>query len=201
MTETFLPGNGPLPENTFFELKKGDLLVRPNSDNLPGSIAIPYGRMYGHVAIVTEGASGNTITETLEKTKVVEALFFDQATRQLQWNKQNQIREEKAIVSFGKRFTGIRFRLRTKLTCKQANEMVRFARNQLDGGYNILSLKKKDQNNNELENEDWHCATLVWQAYFLALETDIDSNGGIFIYPSDIIANQIFNSDEGRIRF
>ncbi len=46
-------------ENTFFELKKGDLLVRPNSDNLPGSIDISYGRMYGHVAIVTEGASGS----------------------------------------------------------------------------------------------------------------------------------------------
>lgn len=201
VTETIIADVEPISENTYFELKKGDLLVRPNSDNLPGSVKIPYGRMYGHVALVTEGASGNTITETLEKTKVVEALFFDQATRQLQWSRKNQIREEKAIVSFGKRFTGIRFRLRTDLTGKQADEMVRFVRNQLDGGYNILSLKKKDQNTGELKNEDWHCATLVWQAYFLALGTDIDANGGIFIYPSDIIANHIFNFPEGRVRF
>ena len=188
-------------ENTFFELKTGDLLVRPNSDNLPGSIDIPYGRMYGHVGIVTEGASGNTIREVLEKAKVVEALFFDQATRELQWSKKNQIREEKAIVSFGNRFKGIRFRLRTNISSEQAGEMVRFARNQLDGGYNILSLKRKEENSIELKNEDWHCATLVWQAYYVTSGTDIDANGGIFIYPSDIIANPVFDIPEGRIRF
>jgi uncharacterized protein YycO len=31
--------------------------------------------------------------------------------------------------------------------------------------------------------------------------TDIDANGGIFIYPSDIIANPVFDIPEGRIRF
>ncbi len=191
----------PVSENTFFELKKGDLLVRPNSDNLPGSIAIPYGRMYGHVAIVTEGARGNTIREVLEKTKVVEALFFDQATRKLQWNKKNQIREGKAIVSFGDRFKTIRFRLRANITGEQADEMVRFVRNQLDGGYNILSLKRKDRNAAGMINKDWHCATLVWEAYYLFSGTDIDANGGIFIYPSDIIANPVFNIPEGRVRF
>jgi hypothetical protein len=191
----------PVSENTFFELKTGDLLVRPNSDNLPGSIDIPYGRMYGHVGIVTEGASGNTIREVLEKAKVVEALFFDQATRELQWSKKNQIREEKAIVSFGNRFKGIRFRLRKNISSEQAGEMVRFARNQLDGGYNILSLKRKEENSGELKNEDWHCATLVWQAYYLTTGTDIDANGGILIYPSDIIANPVFDIPEGRIRF
>lgn len=191
----------PVPENTFFEFKKGDLLVRPNSDNLPGSIAIPYGRMYGHVAIVTEGASGSTIQEALEKAKVVEALFFDQATRELQWKKKNQIREGKAIVSFGDRFKNIRFRLRTNITCEQADEMVRFVRNQVDGGYNILSLKRKERKTGEMINYDWHCATLVWQAYYCTTETDIDANGGIFIYPSDIIANPVFNIPEGRVRF
>lgn len=191
----------PISENTFFELKRGDLLVRPNWENLPGSISIPYGRMYGHVAIVTEAASGKTITETLEKAKVVEALFFDQATRKLQWNKKNQIREEKAIVSFGGRFKGIRFRLRTDLTTEQAAEMVRFARNQLDGGYNILSLKREEKESDKLKNADWHCATLVWQAYYMVLGVDIDSNEGIFIYPSDIIVNPLFNNAEGRIRF
>jgi len=191
----------PIPENTFFELKTGDLLVRPNSDNLPGSIAIPYGRMYGHVGIVTEGASGSTISEALEKAKVVEALFFDQATRELQWNRKNQIREEKAIVSFGNRFKGIRFRLRTNISGEQSDEMVRFVRNQLDGGYNILSLKKKAENSGEIKNGDWHCATLVWQAFYLTSGKDIDANGGIFIYPSDIIANPVFDIHEGRIRF
>ncbi len=132
---------------------------------------------------------------------MVEALFFDQATRELQWNKKNQIREGKAIVSFGDRFKNIRFRLRANITVEQADEMIRFVRNQLDGGYNILSLKKKDRNTSEMVNEDWHCATLVWQAYYFTSGTDIDTNGGIFIYPSDIIVNPVFNIPEGRVRF
>ena len=191
----------PVQENTFFELKKGDILLRPNSDNLPGSIAIPYGRMYGHAAIVTEGAKGRTISEALEKAKVIEALFFDQATRKLQWSKEDQIREGKAIVSFGNRFKGIRFRLRMNITGEQADGIIQFAKNQLDGGYNILSLKRKEQSSGEIKNEDWHCATLVWQAFYLNSGIDLDANGGIFIYPSDIIANQVFNQPEGRIRF
>jgi hypothetical protein len=190
-----------VPENTFFELKKGDILLRPNSDNLPGSIAIPYGRMYGHAAIVTEGAKGQTISEVLENTKVIEALFFDQATRKLQWSKEDQIREEKAIVSFGNRFKGIRFRLRIDITGEQADDIIQFAKNQLNGGYDILSLKRKEHSSGEIKNEDWHCATLVWEAYYLTLGLDLDANGGIFIYPSDIIANQVFNHTEGRIRF
>jgi hypothetical protein len=191
----------PVAENTFFELRKGDILVRPNSDWLPGSCAIPYGRRYGHVALVSEGATGQTINEALEKAKVVEALFFDQATRKFQWKKKNQIREGSAIVSFGNRFRGIRFRLRMNITEKQAEEMVQFAKNQLDGGYNILSFKRKEHDTVEIKNEDWHCATLVWEAYYLAVGTDLDSNGGIFIYPSDIIANQVFNQPGGRVRF
>lgn len=191
----------PVQENTFFELKKGDILLRPNSDNLPGSITIPYGRMYGHAAIVTEGAKGRTINEALKKAKVVEALFFDQATRKFQWKKTNQIREGSAIVSFGNRFKGIRFRLRTDITSEQADEMVWFAKNQLDGGYNILSLKRKESNLGEIKNENWHCATLVWDAYYHTMGIDLDANGGIFIYPSDIIANPVFNNPDGRIRF
>jgi uncharacterized protein YycO len=119
----------------------------------------------------------------------------------LQWKKENQIREGKASVSFGKRFKGIRFRLRANITDEQASEMARFARNQLEGGYNILSLKRKDGNSGEIKNEDWHCATLVWKAFYLTTGKDIDTNGGIFIYPSDIIANPVFNHPEGRIRF
>jgi hypothetical protein len=191
----------PVAENSFFELKKGDILVRPNSDRLPGSCNIPYGRRYGHVALVTEGATGRTVSEALEKAKVVEALFFDQATRKFQWKKTNQIREGSAIVSFGNRFKGIRFRLRTNITGEQADEMVQFARNQLNGGYNILSLKRKELDSSKIKDEDWHCATLVWEAYFLTLGLDLDANSGIFIYPSDIIANPVFNQPDGRVRF
>lgn len=188
-------------ENQYFELLEGDILVRPNWSWLPGSSPVEGGRKYGHVAIVTKSASGSTITEALEKALVAEALFFDQATKEFQFKKENQIREGKAIVSFGKKFTGIRYRLRMPLTEKQKQQISSFSRAQLKGGYNILSVKRKNQKNEKFDNLDWHCATLVWQAYYLATGIDIDANGGLFIYPSDIIAHPVFDKPGGIVRF
>jgi hypothetical protein len=189
-------------------LKKGDILIRPNWGWLPGSCLVENGQKYGHVAIVTEGASGKTIDEALERASVIEALFFDQATRKFQFQKKDQIREGKASISFGHKFKGIRYRLRMHLNGDQTESMIKFLRNQLDGGYDILSLKKRFGSNAEkelllrnLKNENWHCATIVWNAYYLATGLDIDSNDGFFVYPSDIIACKYFDLPDGRVRF
>jgi hypothetical protein len=196
-----------ISDTSSFSLRKGDILIRPNWWWLPGSYPMYDGRKFGHVAIVTGGAEGNSIDEALAKATVVEAVFFDQATKKLQIRKKDQIRETKAIVSFGDKFKGIRYRLRMNLTDEQADLMIRFLRNQLDGGYNILSLKKQPDSNDkisvfkELKNANWHCGTLVWEAYYLYSGVDIDGNKGLFVYPSDIIASKNFNLPGSRIRF
>jgi hypothetical protein len=197
-----------LSENDSITLMVGDLLVRPNWTWLPGTCSVENGRKYGHVAIVTQGASGKTIDEALEKANVIEALFFDQATREFQFNKKDQIREGKASVSFGKRFKGIRYRLRMNLSEVQKDKMITFLRNQLDGGYNIFSVKRSFDSDDDKEmmvqdfkNESWHCATLVWDAYYLTTGVDIDANGGYLVYPSDLIASKYFDLPDGRIRF
>lgn len=184
-----------------FELQPGDILVRPNWWWLPGSSPVAGGRKYGHVAFVTKGAAGATIEEALKKAVVIEALFFDQASKRFQFKKENQVRQEKAIVSFGNKFTGIRYRLRADINPDQLQKMTGFLENQLDGGYDLLSMKEKNGLDNSPENKDWHCATIVWHAYYHALGIDIDSNEGIFIYPSDIIASTLFDKKDGRIRF
>jgi hypothetical protein len=197
-----------LSENDSITLNVGDLLVRPNWAWLPGACSVENGRKYGHVAIVTQGASGKTIDEALGKATVIEALFFDQATRKFQIHKKDQIREGKASVSFGKRFKGIRYRLRMNLNEVQKGKMITFLRNQLDGGYNIFSLKRSPDSEDEkammlqnLKNESWHCATLVWDAYYLITGVDIDANEGYLVYPSDLIASKYFDLPGGRVRF
>jgi hypothetical protein len=197
-----------IPDTTRFTLRKGDILVRPNWGWMPGSCYVRNGRKYGHVAMVTEDATGNTIEEALSKASVIEALFFDQGTRKFQFNKNDQIRERKAIVSFGRRFKGIRYRLRMDLTYDQTDKMIQFLRNQLDCGYNILSIKKQFESASgresalkSMKNSTWHCATIIWEAYYLTAYIDIDANGGIFIYPADIIASKYFDLPGGRICF
>jgi hypothetical protein len=189
-------------------LLKGDILARPNWEGMPGSWSVRNGRRYGHAALVTEGATGKTIEEALSKASVVEAVFFDQGTREFQFNKADQIKERKAIISFGKRFKGIRYRLRMDLTDQQIEKMIKFVRDQVDGGYNILSVKKRFASASEreaalinLKNRNWHCATIIWEAFYLTSNTDIDENGGVFIYPADIIASKYFDLPGGRICF
>jgi hypothetical protein len=196
------------PDTAIFILRKGDILVRPNWGGLPGSCSIRNGRKYGHVALVTADATGKTIEEALSKAYVIEALFFDQGTRKFQFNKKDQIREREAVISFGERFKGIRYRLRIDLTDDQTEKMIQFLRDQLDCGYNILSLKKQFDSASEreaalknLKNSDWHCATMIWEAYYLTADIDIDGNGGIIIYPADIIASKYFDLPGGRICF
>jgi hypothetical protein len=197
-----------IPDTVLFTLKKGDILVRPNWYGMPGSYAVSGGRKYGHVAIVTEEATGRNMDEALAKALVVEALFFDQATRKFQFKKENQIREAPASVSFGKRFKGIRYRLRYNLTAAQTESMIHFLRNQLEGGYNILSLKRElkigagnDSLIQTLKCKNWHCATLTWEAFYLVAGIDIDANKGLLIYPSDIIASKYFDLPGGRVQF
>lgn len=197
-----------ISDTASFTLLKGDILARPNWEGMPGSWSVRNGRRYGHSALVTEGATGNTIEEALSKASVVEAVFFDQGTREFQFNKADQITERKAIISFGKRFKGIRYRLRMDLTDQQIEKMVKFVRAQADGGYNLLSLKKRFASASEresalanLKNRNWHCVTIIWEAFYLTSNTDIDENKGIFIYPSDIIASGHFDLPGGRICF
>ena len=197
-----------ISDTTSITLRKGDILARPNWDGMPGSWAIRNGRRYGHAALVTAGATGRTVEEALSKASVVEAVFFDQGTREFQFDKADQIKERKAIISFGRRFNGIRYRLRMDLTDQQIERMIKFAREQADGGYNILSLKRRfataaerESALDNLKNRNWHCATIIWEAFYLSSDTDIDENGGMFIYPSDIIARRHFDLPGGRICF
>jgi hypothetical protein len=198
----------PISDTVPLLLKRGDILVRPNWSWLPGSYPINEGRVFGHVAIVTEDVAGKSIDDALAKASVIEAVVFDQKTRKFIFNRTDRVRETKASISFGPRFKGIRYRLRINLTDQQTNDMLAFLRNQLQGDYAIFSAKRFVGSNSEkaialhgLKGSGWHCASIAWQAFYLACGVDIDENKGFVVYPADIIASKYFNSKGGRIRF
>jgi hypothetical protein len=194
-----------LIDTVTFSLKRGDILIRPNFYWLPGSYQINAGRMFGHAAIVTEDVSGKSVDVVLAKASIIEAVVFDQKTRSFIFDKKEQVRETKAIISFGSRFKGIRYRLRMNLTDQQTADLIQFLKNQLDGGYSIFTVKKFVDSDSEkkvaLRNLNWHCASIVWQAFYQAAGVDIDENEGFVVYPADIIASKYFDLSGGRTRF
>jgi hypothetical protein len=195
-------------KNGKFTLEPGDILARPNLNWLPGSSHVASGRKIGHVAIVVQGATGNRPEEALQKAIVVEAFIFDQATRKFVFNREKQVRLAPALVSFGKRFSGIRYRLRMPIEQRQQEQLVLFLNAQIGKcGYKIFSNTRscpegKVKTGTFRQNYDgWNCATLAWYTICQAAGINIDFNQGIIVYPNDIINSPQFNSPEGRIRF
>lgn len=199
-------GNGKVIQHSnssSIEFRVGDILCRPNWPYLPSSMAIPNGRRYGHVAIVVKGGSGSTVEEALRNSIVIEALLFDQKTKTFLFNSEDQVRQESAWYSFGEKFDGIRYRLRTEINTTQATSIKNFLGSQLGASYNIFSLKKQKSRKNaqQIRRKNWHCATLTWEAFYFFVGLDIDANGGVIIYPSDIIGSSVFDVENGRVCF
>ncbi|MFW5793335.1 MAG: hypothetical protein ACOCWC_03555, partial [Bacteroidota bacterium] len=65
-------------------------------------------------------------------------------------------------------------------------------------------MVEKGLRRNWADNDHWYCSLLIWQAVLYVSGIDLDSNGGYFVYPNDLIASPYFNNEngfKGRTRF
>ena len=195
-------------KNEIFTLQPGDILARPNLNWLPGSSKVSSGRKFGHAAVVVQGATGNSPEEALQKALVVEAFVFDQATRRFVFNREKQVRMVPAWISFGNRFSGIRYRLSMPLDPQQQEMIALFLKAQIGKcRYKIFSNARECTGEKgyavSLPTEDcgWNCATIIRYSFCRATGINIDANRGTIVYPNDIINSPVFDSSEGRLRF
>jgi len=191
-----------------FTLQPGDILARPNLNWLPGSSKVSSGRNFGHASIVVLGATGNSPDEALQKALVVEAFLFDQATRRFEFREEKQVRLAPAGISFGTRFSGIRYRLRMPLDPQQQEMLILFLNAQVGKCRYKAFSDTKDCPGEKMQTDSppaancgWNCATLAWYSMCYAAGINIDFNRGNFVYPNDIINSAMFNTSEGRLRF
>jgi hypothetical protein len=196
------------------ELKKGDILVRPNLNILPGTSPVNGGKNYGHAAIVVKGFRHWHPDSLLARTIIIESIAKDVPAG-------FQVREIKALVSnrmesfdnhnFDNRYKGHRYRLRLPLSESAIDSIIHFAQDQKGklSSWNASKFIPKDPklNNapsNLMENETWYCSLLVWQSVFNVTGLDIDHSGGYMAYPNDLINSSYFDSlpdGKGRLRF
>ncbi len=188
-----------------FELKVGDILVRPNWNWFPGTEKVPMGRKVGHLGIVVKGAKGNNLEEVVENSEIIESYIFDQKTRSFIFGQKDKVRQRPASISFNKKFKGIRYFLRYPLTIDQADSLALFLNNVKGGDYNLFSFKTLNKlqffNDNEGNQLSWNCVSLVWAAYKSVVKVDLDANGGYFLYPNDVLCSSIFDARGRRVNF
>lgn len=188
-----------------FELKKGDILVRPNWNWFPGTDKVPKGRIVGHLGIVVKGAIGRNLEAALDSTQIIESFIFDQKTRSFIFGQKDKVRQRPASISFNKKFKGIRYLLRYPLTIGQADSLSLFLNDAKGGDYNLFSFKSSDKlkflDNIKRNQVTWNCVSLVWAAYKTVVNVDLDANGGYFLFPNDVLCSAVFDPPGRRVNF
>lgn len=201
------------------ELRRGDIIVKPNVNLLPGTSFIEGGWGYGHAAIVTVGARQHHPDSLLAA-----AMIFESHARPV--HRVHQLREVPGYIistdpvlhndNFGPEYTGHRYRLRLNIPETQIDSVIAFVRSQ-KGSYSswnamkrfpgiphIEQLVKDGKRENWADNTHWYCSLLVWLAVLYVTGFDLDPNGGYYVYPNDLIASPYFKNTtdfNGRARF
>jgi len=193
------------------DFRPGDILVKANHNWLPGTAQVYGGKGFGHAALVIEGEQDTDILRLLKKTIVFESHARDVPP-------EYQLRKAPAYlpgddfrtanITFGPQNLGYCYRLRPNLSEVQIREMIHFVISQ-DNGTSCWRAQKRfseyKANPTSPEGGSWYCSLLLWQAYFTLFGIDLDPNGGVMVYPNDLIAGKYFDNTENqphkRVRF
>ncbi len=189
-------------ENTAFELKRGDILVRPNNNWLPGTEFVQNGNNFGHAVIVLKGAVGRSVEEALSKSEIFESNSRDVPD-------EFQLRKVAAYApgddfrysndSFGSKYAGKRYRLRSPLSEAQIDSVLNYIVAQDE---DVSSWRaQKNTSNVSVDKHYWYCSLLIYQAFKDVLDIDLDTNGGLIVFPNDLINHPLFDGKSGRMVF
>jgi hypothetical protein len=175
------------------ELKRGDLLVKPNHNWFPGSAWVEGGTSFGHIAIVVEGATGNSAEDVLQKAIILESQARN-VPAEYQLRKVNAYRPGFDYrfdnYSFDPSKAPYRYRLRPELTTEQFDSLIAFMESHLNGISSWRAQKKYTTDYPPVagqSNSYWYCSMIIWQAFYTVLGIDTDVNRGVIVYPNDII--------------
>lgn len=194
------------------ELRAGDILVKPNTNLLPGSAMVFGGRGFGHAVLVIKGAQDTNTMNLLKKVRIFESQARDVPPNfELRSSPGFQDGSDFrfANTTFGMQNEGYRYRLRFGLTPAQCDSIVAFVLRQ-DADVSCWRSQKQfaGKNGNDTISGDksvWYCSLLIWEAFYKVLGVDLDPNGGIMVFPNDLIASPYFEntaSDQTkRVRF
>lgn len=197
------------------EFKRGDILVKPNTNVLPGTSQIVNGLGFGHAAIITKGYKHHNIDTLLANVTIIQSRS-NNVPKEFQVNETICHFEHEdpiiANIKFGEKYKGNRYRLRLNISEAEIDSIIQFARLQ-KGDLSCYNASKAfpvekfiadTTRNSWADNSQWYCSLLAWQSFYYVLGIDLDENGGYYVYPNDLISSSVFdltNNKDGRARF
>lgn len=208
--------NLPFAYEGIHDLRRGDIIVKPNLNFLPGTSFMNNGIGFGHAALVVSGYSHENMDSLLAGATIIESIAKDVPV-------EFQVREIRGLIknkskaynntNFAGRYKGNRYRLRLSLTETQIDSIIAFAKAQkMDySAWNASKSFRNDslfsstsQRKNWADNKTWYCSLLVWQSVYYVTNIDLDPNQGYMVYPNDLINSNFFDNtheNQGRVKF
>ncbi len=198
------------------ELLPCDILVKPNHNWLYGTSLVEGGSGFGHAVMVVEGSTGKNTLEVLQKAKIFESQAHklpNQFQLRLAPGFLDGDDYRWANTNFGNQIAGYRYRLRLNLSHNQRDSIIQYILAQDEDISSWRSQKlfrKKGLSDTDFlrtanQKKTWYCSLLVWEAFYSVLGIDLDSNGGLMVYPNDLINSSYFekkfNGHKKRVRF
>ncbi|MDA3879703.1 MAG: hypothetical protein PF436_04880 [Prolixibacteraceae bacterium] len=187
------------------ELKKGDILVKPNANLLPGSSVVENGFSFGHAVIVTKGYTHKNTDSLLRNITIIESMSTNVPipfqVREIAGYTEDNIAAFNN-TSFSEKYKGNRYRLRLNISESQIDSIIAFARNQQGdiSSWNAMKSYPLDKtDNNWADNSHWYCSLLIWQSVIYVTGIDLDINQGYMIYPNDLINHPLFDNTDKNI--
>lgn len=206
----------PFAAEGIHDLRRGDIIVKPNLNIFPGTSFINNGVGFGHAALVVSDYSHENMDSLLAGVVIIESIAKDVPV-------EFQVREIRGLVknksaafnntNFNSRYQGNRYRLRLALTENQIDSIIAFAKaqkmdysawNSTKSFRNDSTFSATSQRKNWADNNSWYCSLLVWQSVYYVTHIDLDPNHGYMVYPNDLINSTFFDNtreNQGRTKF
>lgn len=188
------------------ELKRGDILVKPNHNWLPGTVWVEGGNGFGHAAVVLEAVTGSSTIEVLSN-----AVIFESHARDVP--DEFQLRSTKAYqpgtdfrtdnITFAPVRVGVMYRLRFNISSSEIDTMLSYIARQENGLSSWRSMKSDFQEDIDNRRTYFYCSHLIREAFLHATGKEMDANGGLIVYPNDLIGSAFSEWDTlgHRMRF
>jgi hypothetical protein len=170
------------------QVEVGDLIFRTNSYILSSGKYYYKSGFPGHLAIAVSEGTFSSFDESLGNIDVVESALLNRNRGKFQ----AKVAINKASENFGNT-QGRRFILKMHLNSEQKEKLIELAKAQIGKQYRILAPKDSQST--------FNCATFARWAILQIDGFDLDADGGLIVFPNDILKNPRFDKPGDRLRF
>lgn len=155
-------------------ISKGDIIMKVPSHIMSEQKGLlktmPH---FGHIAIAENDAIVNVDDEQMRGLKIIESCVINHKKKKIVYALTKSFAED----NFGRR-KGKRFLIKTKLSNSQKQNLFSRSEKWIGAPYNLFAKKG--------DSTSFNCATFVWNAFY-TIGIDVDSDGGRFVFPTDIL--------------